>query len=84
MSVNAITSAVGSYVQKVVSSVPAQSSVSSPLQEAQETSAVTAKEAARGDRQAKAKLAVEEQKQQALENLPTKERGKGDLIDHYV
>lgn len=84
MSVNAITSTVAGYVQNAVSSVPAQNAVSSPLQEAEETPSVTAKEAAHGDRQAKAKIAAEEQKQQALQSAPTKERGKGDLIDHYV
>jgi len=83
MPVNAITSAaVGNYVEKVTSSVPAQSGISTPMQEAQETPQVTAKEAARGDRQAKALLAA--QQQRAQQNAPAKVPGQGRMTDHLA
>ena len=89
MAVSPITSSVASYVKRVTSGgTPqaggtTQNAASSALQEAQETPQVTAKEAARGDRQAKAKLLLEQQRQQqqAQESTPAKESGKGENID---
>ena len=80
MSINAITNAVSQYVQKVTSSGKGQAGTSSALEEAQETSAATAKEAAKGDRQAIAKMA--RLNQQAQLNAPAKEPGKGEVVDH--
>jgi hypothetical protein len=77
MSTNAITSDLAGYVQKVTSGAAAPSSA---MQEATETAAVTAKEAARGDRQAIAKIA--RQKQQAQQEEAAKEPGKGEAVDH--
>jgi hypothetical protein len=89
MSVSPITNSLASYVKRVTSGgTPqtggtSQNTASSALQEAQETPEVTAKEAANGDRQAIAKLALEKQRQQeqAQETAQAKEPGKGEIID---
>jgi hypothetical protein len=61
MSVNTISSAVASYVQKVTggqaSGARSSSGVSAAMQEATETAAATRQEAAKGDQQAIRKLA---------------------------
>ncbi|MFI4999660.1 MAG: hypothetical protein ACHQK9_07250 [Reyranellales bacterium] len=81
MSVSSITSsAAAAYVQKITSGT-GQTGASSAMQEATETAAVTAKEAAHGDPQARAKLARQQQ-QQALQSPPAKESGKGEFVDH--
>ena len=80
MSVSSITSsAAAGYVQKIASICHGQMIASSAMREAMDTAAVTAKEAAHGDRQAIAKLA---RQQQAVQSTPVKESGKGEFVDH--
>ena len=87
MSVSAITSAFSNYAQSVVGTTSAgpasaASASSSAMQEATETVAQTKKEAAHGDRVAKAKLAHEQQQQQQQQaSTGPSEPGKGALID---
>jgi|GEM_PF-6958571 len=85
---NAITSAASTDVQKVVSGGSSQGSPSaavpaSALAEANESAATTIREAARGDKQAVAKLAKEKQQahQQSSQSVPAKEAGKGVFVD---
>jgi len=83
--VSGVAAAFSAYAQKVVSGTSQggpSSKPSSALVEAKESAQVTAKEAARGDRQAIAKLARDLQKQQAAQSAPVKEPGKGDSVDH--
>jgi hypothetical protein len=80
MSVNALTAAFSGYVQKVTSGTSTSSS--SAMQEAQETPAVTAKEAAHGDRQAQLKLAREQQ--QAQQTAPAQKAPKGEIVDKFA
>ena len=63
-----------------IGGVTGQVGVSSPLQESQETRAMTLKEAANGDRQAMAKLA-REQEHEARQNAQVKVPGKSGRID---
>jgi hypothetical protein len=81
MSVDAITAAASQLVQKVTSGGKGQTKGSSALEEARETSATTAREAANGDRQAIAKLARLKQQAQAQQSAPSKEPGKGESVD---
>jgi hypothetical protein len=66
MAVNAIASVTAAYVQQATSS-----SQSAAMQEANETSAVTQKEAARGDMQAVHKLAKAAQQAAAMNPTPS-------------
>lgn len=79
-----ISGAAFGYVQQVTGTSTSKGSQASVLEEATETSATTAKEAAKGDRIA-IKLIAKQQAQKALENPPAnesaKEPGKGDLVD---
>ena len=90
MSISAVTNAFANYAQNVTGTTgggkttaganAAVSSASSALQEATETVAQTKKEAAHGDRVAKAKLAHQAQQQQQ-ESAPAPEPGKGTILD---
>ena len=73
-----ITSAAATLVQQASSST---SSLSSALQEASETPATTALEAAKGDPVAKRLLAREQQEKESLNSAPTSEPGKGEAVD---
>jgi hypothetical protein len=81
MSISAITSAVSQYVQKITAGGKSPTGASSALEEAKETAAVTAREAANGDRQAIAKVARLQQLAQAQQSGPAKEPGKGEAVD---
>ena len=81
MSISAITNAVSQYVQKIISGGKSQTGGSSAVEEAQESSAVTAREAANGDRQAIAKLARLKLQAQAQQSASAKEPGKGEVVD---
>ena len=81
MSINAISEAVSQYVKKITSGGSGQGGASSALEEASETAATTAKEAANGDRQAIAKLARLKLQAQAQQSAPAKETGKGEAVD---
>ena len=75
---NAIASAASNLVQKASGS---GSSSSSALQEATETPAVTAKEAAKGDPVAKRLLARQQNEQELLNTTSASEPGKGEVVD---
>jgi hypothetical protein len=81
MSISAITNAASQYVQKITSGGKSPTGGSSALEEAQEPSAVTAREAANGDRQAIAKLARLKLQAQAQPTAPVLEPGKGEAVD---
>jgi hypothetical protein len=81
MSISAITSAVSQYVRKITSGGKSLPGGSSALEEAKESSAVTAREAANGDRQAIAKIARLKVQAQAQQSAPAKEPGKGEAVD---
>ena len=90
MGVDAIASsgasAVSSAASKYVKQVTSGSDTSSPMEEATETAAATAKEAQQGDPVAKrlvAKVAQEKALQQQ-ETAPAQEPGKGTQIDQQA
>jgi hypothetical protein len=89
MSVNAISSLVSSYVQKVTgggTSPQGATTVASAAQEASETLDTTTKEAQHGDAVARQKLQQLQAKQQQNQAAPSSpsEPGKGDLVDHHA
>jgi hypothetical protein len=76
-SANAVVKAASAYVNQGAGST----SASSALQEATETPAVTAQEAAKGDQVAK-RLLAKQQEAKAISNpTPASEPRKGDQID---
>lgn len=74
-----ISSAAAGYIKNTTGS--GSTSSSSAAQEATETPDVTAKEAAKGDRQAIRLLAQRQQAKQLEDPTPAQEPGKGDQID---
>ncbi len=81
MSINAISEAASQYIKKITAGGNGQSATSSALEEARETAATTAKEAANGDRQAIAKLARLKLQAEAQQSAPAQEPGKGEVVD---
>jgi len=84
MAIAAVTQAFSNYAQKTTGGSSSASSSrsstgASAQQEAGETLATTKQEAAKGDRQAKVKLAKIEARQ--AENAPASEPGKGETVD---
>ena len=86
MSVNAVASTSASVIANAASKYVNQttgstSTASSAMQEATETAATTAKEAAHGDPIAKRLLARQQQEKQLQDPTPSEEPGKGEQID---
>jgi len=90
MSISAVTNAFANYAQNITGTTggkapagasAAVSSASSALQEASETAAQTTKEAAHGDRVAKAKLAHLQQVQQQAAAPTPSPSGTGKILD---
>lgn len=85
MAIAAVTQAFSQYAQKTTgttsSSSSTASSTASAQQEASETLATTKQEAAKGDRQAKLKLAKLQQNQPQESSAPASEPGKGVEVD---
>ena len=77
-SVAAVTSAASSYVKQVTGSA---GDTSSAMEEATETAATTAKEAAKGDPVAKRLVARQQQEKQLTDPTPAQEPGKGGQVD---
>lgn len=80
-SASAVTSAASNYVKQVTGNSAGASGASSALQEATETPAVTAKEAAQGDPVAKRLLAKQQQEKELENPTPSNEPGKGEQVD---
>jgi hypothetical protein len=86
MPIAAVTQAFSQYAQKTTGATSSSSSsgasaAASAQQEANETLATTKQEAAKGDHQAKLKLAKLSQNQPQESSAPASEAGKGVSVD---